>query len=64
MKNKTKEEEENAFLFDVYKLVEACKLLLIQVKQGEIEIFPKENNTPDYLQQIETAIKKIEADEN
>jgi hypothetical protein len=46
-------------LVNAMELIRYSKLLLIQVKQDEIEIFPAEINTPDYLQQIETAINNI-----
>ena len=36
--------------------LKAAKLLLIAIKNGEVTIFPIEDNTPDYVQILENAI--------
>jgi len=36
--------------------LKAAKLLLIAIKNGEVTIFPIDDNTPDYTQMLEDAI--------
>ena len=42
------------------ELINACKILLIAVKNGELTIFPANENTADYLQIIEDKINEFE----
>lgn len=43
------------------KLLEAAKLLLIGVKNGDIVIYPNSDTTPNYLQNLENAVKEVDA---
>lgn len=38
------------------KTIEAAKLLLIAIKNGEVTVYPNSEKTPDYIQLLENAI--------
>lgn len=38
------------------KTIEAAKLLLIAIKNGEVTVYPNLDETPDYIQLLENAI--------
>jgi hypothetical protein len=44
------------------KILQAAKLLLIAVKNGDVTIFPGESNT-DYIQILEDAVNEYKPDE-
>lgn len=39
-------------------VVDAAKILLIAVKNGDLTIFPASETTPDYIQMLENAVNK------